>query len=786
MPLTAGAKADPDSGACAHCGQAVAGGVAFCCAGCAAAFAAIQELGLGRFYERRVLDPSARPIRPEPTGDSRAYARFIVSDRAGLLTLNLMVDGLHCGACVWLIESVLARNPALVEGRVNMTSRRLRLRWRGTADDAAGIVGEIERLGYGVVPFDPSCLKAADDRTGKALVRCLAVAGFAAGNVMMLSIAIWSGMGAATRDLLHWISAAVALPAIVYAGRPFFRSAAAALWRGQTNMDVPISVGVILVTGMSLFETIRHGADTYFEASTALLFFLLIGRVLDHQARGRVRATAEQLLVLRATEVTLLDGDGVARRVPQDSVQPGSILLAGMGERIGADGVVISGRSTLDTSLVTGETVPAPVEAGSRVFAGTLNLGAPLTLRAEATGEGTLLAECVRLIAAAEDQRGRFVTLADRIARRYAPVVHTTAGFTFCLWLFWYRVPWPQALLNASAVLIVTCPCALALAVPAVQVLATGRLFRAGILLKSPTALERLATIDTVVFDKTGTLTEPRLSLVPGGEDPAALTQAATLAAASRHPLARALCQAVPTAAAATGVIEHPGEGLSLTAAGGDIRLGSRRFCGIGPAVPVSGPELWFARPGEAPVAFRFAESLRADAAAVAAALRARGIRVAVLSGDRRGAVAAIAEAAGIDDATAETDPVGKVAVLQDMARNGARVLMVGDGLNDGPALAAAAVSMSPSSAADITQNAADLVFQGCKLAPVLLAIDTARRARRLILENLTLSIGYNLLAVPLAICGLVTPWLAALAMSSSSLLVIANSFRLSRAGRQG
>ena len=763
---------------CAHCGLEVQGDVRFCCAGCAAAYDAIQGLGLGRYYERRVIDPTARPIRPE-FADGRGFDRFIVTDKSGIHELNLMVDGLQCGACVWLIESVLARLPAVVEGRVNMTSRRLRLRWRGAVADGAGIVHQIERLGYGAVPYDPSCLKAADDRTGRVLVRSLAVAGFAAGNVMMISIAIWSGMGAATRDMLHWVSAMVALPAIAYAGRPFFRSAVAALRGGRTNMDVPISIGVTLVTGMSVFETLSKGADTYFEASTALLFFLLIGRVLDHQARGRVRQTAEQLLVLRATEITVLDESGSVRRCPQDAVQPGMLILTGMGERVGADGVVVSGKSTLDTSLVTGEALPAVVEPGTRVFAGTLNLGPVLTIRAAATGEGTLLAECVRLIAAAEEQRGRFVALADRIARRYAPVIHLTALSTFLVWRFILHAGWAQALLNASAVLIVTCPCALALAVPAVQVLATGRLFRAGILLKSPTALERLAAIDTVVFDKTGTLTEPELGLVAGNQDQQAMALAVSLAAASRHPLSRALAAKAPTVAPAEGVVEHPGAGLSLTTDRGEIRLGSREFCGVDDAPPATRPELWLARPGMTAVCFEFAESLRSDAAEVVQRLHRLGVRVELLSGDRAAAVARVAAAIGIPSFTAEVTPVGKVEALQALAAAGARVLMVGDGLNDGPALAAASVSMSPSSAADITQNTADLVFQGHKLAPVVLAIETARQARRLIVQNLILSIGYNFLAIPLAICGLVTPWLAALAMSTSSLLVIANSFRL-------
>ncbi len=343
--------------------------------------------------------------------------------------------------------------------------------------------------------------------------------------------------------LLHWVSALIAMPAIAYAGRPFFASALAALRQRRTNMDVPISLGVLLVTGMSLAETINGGDHTYFDSAVTLLFFLLVGRVLDHRARGQARATAEQLLALRATDVAVLQPDGTTTRRAQEQVQPGERILVATGERIGVDGIIERGATALDTSLVTGESLPVNAAPGTAVFAGTLNLGATLTIRATATGAATLLAECVRLIEAAETRRGRFVVLADRVARRYAPAVHLCALLTFLWWFFVAGASLGQALLTASAVLIITCPCALALAVPAVQVIATGRLFRGGMLLKSPTALERLAEVDTVVFDKTGTLTEPLLALV-SDPDPADLRQAATLAVCSRHPLARSLVAA--------------------------------------------------------------------------------------------------------------------------------------------------------------------------------------------------------------------------------------------------
>jgi Cu2+-exporting ATPase len=371
--------------------------------------------------------------------------------------------------------------------------------------------------------------------------------------------------------------------------------------------------------------------------------------------------------------------------------------------------------------------------------------------------------------------------LADRVARRYAPVVHLLALGTFLFWYFGRGVGLEQALFTASAVLIITCPCALALAVPAVQVIVTSRLLRAGVLLKSPTALERLATVDTVVFDKTGTLTEPMPGLVNAVDiDPGALRLAASLAASSRHPLARALVAAVGPVPAAEPVVERPGKGISFAGPAGEVRLGSRAFCGDVAAVEAATPELWLARPGAVPVRFVFDERPREDARATIDALRRMGLVVELISGDRRAAVARVAAALGIDTWRAECSPVDKVTLVERLAA-GHRVLMVGDGLNDSPALAAASVSASPASAADLSQTVADVVFQGARLGPVRAVIRAARRARSVMRQNLALAIGYNAVMVPLAVAGWVTPWLAAAAMSSSSLLVMANSFRAAR-----
>ena len=779
-------------GLCAHCGQPLPGGEPgdsgagqgtprFCCPGCAAAAQSIAAMGLGRYYAERVLDPAARPPRPE-AAERWDLARFIIS-RGTRHELSLAVDGLQCGACVWLIEQALARNPALGTGRVNRTTRRLRLAWDGAAAQAETFVAIVERLGYRLIPFNAAALDAASDRTGKHLIRCLAVAGFAASNVMLSSIAVWAGlvqgMGPATRELMHWVSALVAMPAIAYAGQPFFRSAFAALRQGRTNMDVPISIGVTLVTLMSLVETINGEEHAYFDSAVSLIFFLLIGRVLDHFARGRARQAAEQLVTLRSNDVAVLQPDGTLLRQSPETIAPGALVLVAEGERIGVDGIVERGQSPVDTALVTGESLPTQAGPGTQVFAGTTNLGATLTIRSTATGDATLLAECVRLIEAAEARRGRFVVLADRVARRYAPTVHIAALATFLLWWLGLHAGVEQSLLTACAVLIITCPCALALAVPAVQVIATARLFRAGILLKSATALERLAEADTIVFDKTGTLTLPTLALAEG-HDPAALAAAAPLALASRHPLARSLAAAAGPTQPAHGVTEIPGQGLQS----GATRLGSRTFAGPPDAAAQSGPELWLARPDHPPAQFRFHETLRPAAAATIEKLKSLGLDLRIASGDQPHSVARIAADLGIAQATGQMTPLDKIALIERLRAEGRHVLMVGDGLNDGPSLAAASVSASPSSAADISQTTADVVFQGTSLAPVATIIAVARQARAVMRQNIGFSIAYNAIMLPLAVAGYVTPWLAAAAMSSSSLVVMLNAFRLNRRTR--
>ncbi|MGI9490768.1 MAG: heavy metal translocating P-type ATPase [Geminicoccaceae bacterium] len=730
------------------------------------------------------MSTSTLPLNPATATPNDAAPHIEPAGATGYF----MVENVHCGGCMRKIESAVGKLEGVEQARLNLTTRRLKVVTSagtvGTIDIVDRVIETLESLGYPARPYDPSALGSADELVERKLLRAMTVAGFAAANVMLLSVSVWAGsdMGPATRSLLHWFSALIVLPAVVYSGRPFFDSAIRALARRQTNMDVPISLAILLASGMSLFETIRGGEHVYFESAIMLLFFLLLGRYLDRRARGKARHAAEHLLSLDQGPITVIDSDGQRSTLPRQNVAIGMRVLVAAGERIGVDGRVLLGRSEIDTSLITGESVPIALKQGDRVFAGTLNIAAPIEMEITAIGEGTLLAEIVRLMELAEQRRGRYVVLADRIAGWYAPVVHGLALATFLGWTFLFDASWQTALLYAVSVLIITCPCALGLAVPAVQVIASGALLRQGILLKSATALERLAEVDTVVFDKTGTLTEGRPTLRPSQSITSAdLALATSLAIASRHPLARAIVAAAPDIPAASGVEEVPGMGLRLNGPDGEVRLGSRRWCGVDDENgKETGLELWLAADDRC-VRFAFEDRLRDDAGAVVAALERQAFATAILSGDRKSTVAAAASALGVEHWRAACTPAEKVEKLEQLAADGHRVLMVGDGLNDAAALAAAHVSLSPATAIDISQAAADAVFQGKHLSPVEQLLDVAQNASRLVRQNLGLALAYNLITIPLAVAGQVTPLIAAACMSASSLIVVGNALRLDR-----
>ncbi|MEM1197686.1 MAG: heavy metal translocating P-type ATPase [Pseudomonadota bacterium] len=704
----------------------------------------------------------------------------------GKRRMELMVPDMHCAGCIGKVERGLKAVPGVSNARVNLSTKRVAVEWADGEAEPQTILDTVEGLGFAARPFDAG--QAGDgeeEAVNRRLLRALAVAGFAAANVMLLSVSVWSGAQDATRELFHWISALIAVPAAAYAGRPFFHSAAGALRHRRLNMDVPISLGIILAVALSLFETATGGERVYFDASLMLCFFLLAGRYLDHMMRARARSAVTQLLSLSSTGAQVIETDGSRRYCPLAEIKTGMVVAVAPGERVPVDGRILHGTSDLDRSIVTGEAAPEAVGPEGAVEAGTLNLTGPLQIEVTAAGRDSFLSQVIGLMETAEQSKDRYVRLADRAAQIYAPLVHIAAAATFAGWV-WWSGDWHLSLVTAIAVLIITCPCALGLAVPAVQMVASGRLFRKGIMVKEGSALERLADVDVVVLDKTGTLTlgAPELLDPPklSGETRALIL---SLARESLHPLAKALVAgSKPVAVLEEGleeIQEVPGAGMQALYKGKVLKLGSHLWCygtedtARQDAVSV----LHAALDGEPLAQFSFRDQLRPQTRQAISQLAELGLGVALLSGDREPAVAAAAAEAGISQWLSCAKPGDKVDFVAELEEKGMRVLMVGDGINDAPALAAAHASMAPANATDIGRTAAGLVFTSADLAAVPYAVEVARSARRLVHQNFTLAALYNLIAVPIAVLGFASPLVAAVAMSTSSIVVTANALRL-------
>jgi Cu2+-exporting ATPase len=724
--------------------------------------------------------------------ETRDLSYFVDHLDGGLARMELAVEGIRCGGCMRAIESGLAAIPETTRARVNLTDRRVAVEWRDGRVDPACFIDRLTELGYRAYPYDSDRSARSENREMRRLLRCLGVAAFAAMNVMLLSVAVWSGnasdISPEQRDFFHWLSALIALPAAAYAGEPFFRSAMRALTARRLNMDVPISVGVLLALGLSVVETWHHAEHAYFDSALMLLTFLLVGRSLEQTMRRRTRAVAGNLAALRAETATKFVSAHELADVPVASLRPQDVVLIRPGERVCVDGVVVEGRSQIDQSLVTGETLPISAQNGIAVYAGTLNITGTLRVQVSAAERGTLLDDVTRMLDRALEVRTRYVRLADRAAKLYSPVVHATALATLVGWVA-LGASWHDAVVTAIAVLIITCPCALGLAIPAVQVVASGALFRSGVLLNSGEAIERLAGVDTILFDKTGTLTLPEPEVVNAADvPPDILALAGRLALASRHPLAAALARAAH-AKLPLNAVEDPGDGVRGECDGVELRLGRPSYCGAtreADAIMAADPEastIAFRR-GHGVYVFAVRQRLREDAAAVVAGLERKGLAIEILSGDRAEPVAQAARTLDVGTWQAGMRPADKIAHIAALQLAGRKVLMVGDGLNDAPSLAAADASLSVATAAHVTQTAADAVFLGDRLAPVAAAVEIARRARRLMRQNLLLAVAYNAVAVPIAILGFASPLVAALAMSGSSILVTLNSLRAGQARR--
>lgn len=693
-------------------------------------------------------------------------------------TTVLVVPGMHCAGCMAKVERALQAVPGVSAARVNLTAKQVRTE-HSREVETADLIAALDAVGFASQPRTEELTKAPS--AVRPLLAPLGVAAFASMNVMLLSVSVWSGAEGSTRSLFHWISALIGIPAIAYSGTPFFRSAYAVLKRARTNMDVPISIGIVLATGLSFYETLTNGHDAYFDGVLMLILFLLAGRTLDAMMRDRARAGVDALLSQAAPGASVVSADGTLQWVAAADLQPGMVMRVAAGERLAADGAIVSGMSAFDQSLLTGESAPVAAGAGALVHAGTLNLDAPVDIRVTAAGADTSLAEIARLMDAAEQPRSVYVRIADRASRLYAPAVHTLAALSFAGWMI-AGAGFYHSTVIAIAVLIITCPCALGLAVPVAQVVASGALMREGIMVKDGSAIERMALVDRVLLDKTGSLTlgkpEPDAAVVAALDGEAAAI-ALGLASHSRHPHSRALEAALlargDRAVPIEGVAETAGIGLSGMWNGRKVSLGRND------AADVVSTTLRIE--GRDEVLIPFTDQLRPDAQAALARLKALGLKVSLLSGDNAKAVAEVAAEVGLEGQAA-ADPAAKREAIAALQAAGHKVLMVGDGLNDGPALAAADASIAPGSASDVGRQAADLVFLGDSLNALPRAVLAARRTMRVVKQNFALAVGYNLFAVPLAIMGYVNPMIAAAAMSGSSLIVVANSLRLVRAAK--
>ncbi|MGR3640763.1 heavy metal translocating P-type ATPase [Alterinioella nitratireducens] len=691
--------------------------------------------------------------------------------------LMLSLPGIHCAGCISGVERALEGVAGVRAARVNLTLKRAAVE-AGPEITAGDLVAVLDRAGYEAHELDPGVLAATEaDKGARDLLMRLAVAGFAMMNVMLLSVAVWSGAEGVTRDLMHWVSAAIVLPAIVFTGQPFYVNAWSALRAGRLNMDVPITLAILLAVATSLYETIMSGEHAYFDAAIALTFFLLAGRYLDYRTRATARSAAQELAALEVPRAIRLR-DGVEETVGIADLAPGDVVLVRPGGRIPVDGTVTQGKSEIDRALMTGESLPAYAGPGSAVSAGEVNLTGPLRVEVTAAGKDSSLHRIADLVAIAESGRSRYTSLADQAAKLYAPGVHIMAALAAVGW-YLYTFDLRISLNIAAAVLIITCPCALGLAVPAVTTAASGRLFRKGMLIKHGTAMERLAEVDTVVFDKTGTLTLgiPQPVGLEGLSDAQARV-ALALAQGSSHPLAQALAAGLAgrEAEALDGLREVPGYGVEAMWNATPVRLGRAAWVGAeAPDVTAT-----FLQIGDAePVALTFTDSLRPGAREALEGLKRAGLRVMLVSGDTRGAVRRFADEIGIEEVLAEALPAEKAARIAALSEDGAKVLMVGDGLNDTAALAAAHVSISPASALDAARVASDMVLLGQDLSPIADAFETAVKARKRIRENFSIATVYNIVAVPFAVAGFATPLAAALAMSASSITVSLNALRL-------
>ncbi len=800
--------AAPATAACTHCGLPVPAGIAFCCSGCEVVHAAISENGLERFYDLRRSDAVAsEPSRTSGATygelDDPAFQRLHVTTGAdGLARTALYLEDLRCTACVWLVESAPRCVNGVSEIRVDFGRNRADVVWDPATTSLSTVARYLDRVGHAPHPYRGFAREAQRRKEDRTLLVKLGVAGAALGNIMLLAIALYAGlfggMSANDTTMFRWISMFVAVPGLGYAATPFFATAIGALRVKRLHLDLPLSIGITAGLGWGTANVLRGTGEIYFDSLAMLVFLLLVSRwiVLRHQRRAS--SAAELLLSLTPSRAHRVEGD-VTTDVAIEAIVPGDLIAVRVGEVVPVDGEIVDGCSALDVGLLTGESNPIEVRPGDAVHAGTANVAAPIVVRAAAVGEATRVGKLVTTIEAMSSRKSPIERLVDRIAGRFVAVITTVAVTTFVVWSLLVSVSIGAE--HAMALLVVTCPCALALATPLAVTVALGRAARRGVLVKGADALERLATPGVIFVDKTGTLTAGKLAVVSWRGDVDAAALASAVETGSAHPIARALrAYAAPTRTA-TNVREELGRGIAGLVDGRLVVVGAppwvRTALSIEHRELPSGVEYWIAEiaeRGETPIVIAIdgvavavaglADPIRDDAQFAIAELTRLGWRVELLSGDDTRVVRRVGATLGIPlwRCTGHTSPEGKVAAVH-AARARGPVVMVGDGVNDAAAMAAATAGIAVSGAAEIAIEAADVYLRSPSIAAIAETIAGARATVATIKRNLRFSLVYNLAAGTLAVLGLIHPLVAAAVMPLSSLTVLASSLR-SRAFR--
>jgi Cu2+-exporting ATPase len=788
----------------------------FCCIGCKSVCEAIYAAGLDGFYQRT---PEGAPLAPPPElprelalYDLDEVQEEFVEGLGEHRDIHLLVEGIHCAACVWLIENTLKATPGIIEARVNLSGRKLHVKWDNDKLKLSAIIQRLGQIGYAAVPYDPEAAEGSLKRQNRHLLYRMAFAGFGMMNLLWISIALYSGADQGEfRSMFHWVGFALATPTLIYSGYPFYKGAWSGLRSMHLGMDLPIAIGATITYLYSVYVTLTGSAvgEVYYDTVVNFLFVILVGRYLEAMSKRQAVASTQRLLDLQPRVATVLR-DGEEQIVPIRSVKPGEMVLVKPGERIPVDGTIIQGNSAIDEAMLTGESEPLVKEVGDTVSAGTINGHGAIQIQVDAVLKNTALGRIIRLVEEAQASKAPIQCVADRIVPWFVAI---TLGLGTATFLWWVGTDFEMALMAATAVLIITCPCAFGLATPMSIAVASGLGARNGILVKNGEVLETLSTINHVVFDKTGTLTEGKMTLTSlhtsngawendGEKAPAEVRQLLTLLAAaerfSEHPVAQAIiecaeAQGISLAGVDVGEFSNrPGYGISALVAGHRVVIGNSAWLdssgirresvfdlaateldskGIG--------SLRCAIDGEEVALIAVEDRIREDAADLIRMLKQDGMQITLLSGDRRHTAEAIAQRLGGMEVIADVLPEDKDRVIGELQAGGHKVAMVGDGVNDAPALVRADVGIALGSGTDVSIASADIVLMSSELEKVRLSAALSRRTLRTIRQNIGISITYNLIMVPLAMSAFVTPLVAAVSMPISSLLVIGNAARI-------